>query len=196
MARRAVKLATVPEGDDPTLTAYDSGIESTMGRIPPEGQLCPSHPKSRHQWRKPFKRPHPCSCLRQSARTNLPARQSRPVLVDFGTTETFDKTSPVSSNSTRAIRRNRCLRSRQSQIFGHPPTRRCLGFANSWLFFSGYRFRLRAPRFGGLEPVEACVASVGGSLHPSYGLRKPAPHKCLILVEAFWFHPSWLCLPF
>src|SRR3984885_12516360 len=31
---------------------------------------------------------------------------------------------------------------------------------------SGFRFRLRAPRFGGLKRSEACGASVGGSLYP------------------------------
>src|SRR5580704_8975644 len=32
----------------------------------------------------------------------------------------------------------------------------------------GFRFRLRAPRFGGLEPAVARTVSGGGSLHPSY----------------------------
>ncbi len=33
----------------------------------------------------------------------------------------------------------------------------------------GFRFRLRAPRFGGLKPAVARAASEGGSLHPGYG---------------------------
>src|SRR5579864_256991 len=37
--------------------------------------------------------------------------------------------------------------------------------------FPGFRFRLRAPRSGGLQPAEARAASVGGSLNPRLGLQ-------------------------